>query len=52
MRGHFDSLEDVVGPAAQRTADWLVDGMGTVRDALAQGFVFPSEFVVGTHMPP
>ena len=37
MRGHLDSLEDIVGPAAQRTADWLVDGMGTVRDALAQG---------------
>ena len=37
MRGHLDSLEDVVGPVAQRTADWLVDGMGTVRDAFAQG---------------
>ena len=36
MRGHFDSFEDVVGPAAKRTADWLGDGVGTVRDALAQ----------------
>ena len=37
MRGHLDALEDVVGPAAQRTADWLGGGVGTVRDALAQG---------------
>ena len=42
MRGHLDSLEDVVGPAPQRIADWLVDGMGTVRDALAQGVAGPT----------
>ena len=37
MRGHLDSIEDVVLPAAQRTANWLGDGVGTVRDAFAQG---------------
>ena len=37
MRGHLDSLEDAIGPAAKRTADWLGGGVGTVRDAFAQG---------------
>ena len=37
MRGDLDSLDDFVGPAAQRAADWLGAGVGTVRDALAQG---------------
>ena len=37
MRGHLDSIEDVVLPAAQRTANWLGDGVGTVCDAFAQG---------------
>ena len=37
MRADLDSLDDFVGPAAQRAADWLGAGVGTVRDALAQG---------------
>ena len=37
VRGHLDTLEEAVGPAAQRTADWFVGGAGAVRDALGEG---------------
>ena len=37
MREHLGPLEDAVGPAAQRTADWLADGAGAVLDAFGEG---------------
>ena len=37
VRGHLDTLEEVVGPAAERTAVWFADGAGAVRDALGEG---------------
>ena len=37
VRGHLDTLEEAVVPAAQRTADWFAEGAGAVRDALGEG---------------
>ena len=37
VRGHLDTLEEAVGPVAERTAVWFADGAGAVRDALGEG---------------
>ena len=37
VRGHFDALEETVGPATERAADWLTDGEGALRDAFGAG---------------
>ena len=37
VRGHLDTLEEAIAPAAEQATAWVADGGGALRDAFGQG---------------